>query len=54
MLKNDRIEMSEKIDANKNNGLEECIICHYWYFLNINFRFQLEVCSGCHNLSRKL
>ena len=27
----------------------ECIICHYWYILNINFRFQQDVCDGCHH-----
>ena len=28
----------------------ECVICHHWYFLNINFRFQSEV---CHDLMQK-
>ena len=27
----------------------KCIICHYWYFLEINFEFQLKVCDGCLN-----
>ena len=26
----DKIDMSEKIDVNKTNGLDRCIICHYW------------------------
>ena len=26
-------------------GLRECVICHYWQFLEINFRFHLEVCK---------
>ena len=25
----------------------------YWYFLEINFRFQPEVCDGCHDLMQK-
>ena len=49
----DKIDMSEKIDVNKTNGLDRCIICHYWQFLNISFRFQPEVCSGCHKLVQK-
>ena len=32
MLEYDKIDLSEGIDANKTNGLHECIICHYWYF----------------------
>ena len=24
-----------------------------WYFLNINFRFQPEICHGCHDLKQK-
>ena len=27
--------------------MHKCIICHYWYFHEINFRFQLEVCHIC-------
>ena len=54
MLEYDRIEVSEVIDVSKTSGLLECIFCHYYYFLNINFRFQLEVCNGCHNLLQKM
>ena len=25
-------------------------ICHYWYFLNKGFKFQLHVCNRCHAL----
>ena len=39
----------------KTNGLlEECIICHYWYFLQINFGFQPKVCDSCHDLIQKV
>ena len=37
MLKYDSIDVSEGFDVQKNNGSRECIICHYWYFLKINF-----------------
>ena len=42
--------MPEEIDVNKTNGSRECIICQYLFFLEINFRFQPEVCDGCHDL----
>ena len=50
MLEYDRIDVSEGTDVNKTNGSREGIICHYWYFLVINFRFQPKVCNGCHDL----
>ena len=43
MLEYDRIEVSYETDVNKTDGSHKCTICHYWYFLNINFskRFRL-------------
>ena len=29
---------------------KECDICHYWYFLNYDFKFQPNVCNRCHDL----
>ena len=37
----------------KTNGSRECIIFNYWYFFVINFRFNSEVCNGCHHLNHK-
>ena len=28
----------------------ECDICHYWYFLNYSFKFQLNAWNRCHDL----
>ena len=53
MLEYNRINMSEGINVNKADGSRECIICHYWYFLDIDFTFQPEVCNGCHDLMQK-
>ena len=33
--------------------MREFIICRYWYILEINFRFQPEVCDGSHDLMQK-
>ena len=54
MLEHDRIDMLERTDVNKTNGLPECIICYYCYFLNINFRFQPEICNGCNHKCKNL
>ena len=50
MLYFDRIGVSEVIDVNKTSASKECDICHFWYFLNYNFKFQPNVCNGCHDL----
>ena len=33
--------------------MRDYIICHYWYSLNIKFKFQTEICKVCHNLLQK-
>ena len=50
MLEYDRSDISEGIDVNKANLLKEYDIWHYWYFKDIGFRYQLCLCSGCHDL----
>ena len=45
-----RIEVSEGIDVNKTSESTECDVCHNWYFLNKGFKFQPNVCNGCHDL----
>ena len=39
VLEYDRISVSKGIDINKTGGLRESIICLYWYFFDISFRF---------------
>ena len=53
MLEYDRIDISEGIDVNKTNASKESDICHYWYFLNENFKYELYFCNGCHGLMQK-
>ena len=51
MLQCERIDISGEIDFNKTNKSVECMICHYWYFKDIEFKYQPYVCNGCHNFS---
>ena len=53
MLEYDRIYISEGIDINKTNASKECDICHYWYFLDKNFKYKTYLCNGCHDLMQK-
>ena len=50
MLCYNRIEVPEEIDVNKTSKSKECDICHYWCFLHKDFKFQPNVCNGCHDL----
>ena len=50
MLYFDKIDFSEGIDVNKTSASKECNVCHYFYFLNYSFKFQLNVCNRCHDL----
>ena len=53
MLEYDRIDISEEIDINKANASKECEICHYWHFLDKNFKYESYLCNGCHDLMQK-
>ena len=49
MLDYDKIDISRGIDVNKTNKSKECMLCHYWYFLNNNFSNGPYLCDGCYN-----
>ena len=51
MLQYERFDISEGIDFDKSNKLVECMICHYWYFKYIGFKYQPYVCNGCQDFS---
>ena len=50
MLQYKRIEVSEGIDVNKTNASKECMLCHYWYFKDVGFRFEPHVCNKFHDV----
>ena len=51
MLQYERIDVSEGIYINKSGGSKECMICHYWYFKDIGYKFEPHVCNKCHDTS---
>ena len=53
MLKYYKIDISERIDMNNTNESKECMLCHYWSFLNKNFSYGPYLCDGCYNLVQK-
>ena len=52
MLKYDKIDISKGIDVDKTNESRECKFCHYWYFLNKNFKYGPYLCDGCYDISK--
>ena len=50
MLYHDKIDVSEGIDINKTSESKECNICYYWKFLDKGYKFQPDVCNGCHDV----
>ena len=48
MLEHDRTDVSEGTVINKIDNSPEYIVCHYWFFLGANVRFQPKVCDKCH------
>ena len=55
MLEYNRIDISEEIDIKKKlNASKECKICHYWYFKDLGFKYELYLCNRCHGLMQKL
>ena len=41
MLQYDTIDVSERIDFNKTSESKECMVCHYCYFKDVGYKFQL-------------
>ena len=53
MIEYKRIDISDGIDISKTNQSKECILCHYWYFLDKNFSYGPYLCDGCYNMTQK-
>ena len=53
MLEYDRLDIVEGIDVDKTNESKECMVCHYWYFLNKNFSYGPYFCDGWYNIMQK-
>ena len=53
MLEYDRIDVSAGIDVNKTDASKECDILHYWYLKDVDFKYEPNLCNGCHDLMLK-
>ena len=48
MLQYKKIDVLGGIDTNKTSASKECMLCHYWRFKDVRFKFEPHV---CHKLS---
>ena len=51
MMLYEKIDFSEGVDLNKIGASKECMIFHYWYFLDIGYKYEPHVCNKCHDIS---
>ena len=42
--------VSEGIDTNKISASKEFMICYYWYFKDVGFKFEPHVSNECHDV----
>ena len=49
MISYERIHKIEGINLEKQRS--ECMVCDYWYFKDIGFKYQRYICNGCHDFS---
>ena len=53
MLEYERIDISKGIDVDISDKSKECMLCHYWYFLDENFNYGPYLCDECYNILQK-
>ena len=46
MLQYEKTDVSEGIDVNKTSASKECELCCYWFFEDVEFKFEGHVCNG--------
>ena len=53
MLEYEKIDISDGIDINKSDKSKECMLCHYWYFLDKSFSYGPYLCDGYYVINMK-
>ena len=53
MLVYEKIDISDGIDADMSDESKECMLRHYWYFLDKNFSCGPYLYDGCYNMMLK-
>ena len=50
MLQYETIDVSKGIETNKTSTSKECMLCHYWYYKDVGFKFEPHVRNKCQDV----
>ena len=50
MLQYKKIDALEGIETNKTIASKKCMLCHNWYFKDVEFKSKPLVCYKCHDI----
>ena len=50
LLQYEKIDVSGGTETNKTSASKECMLCYYWYFKDVGFKFEPHVCNKCHDV----
>ena len=50
MLQYETIDVSKGIETNQTSTSKECMLCHYWYYKDVGFKFEPHVCNKCQDV----
>ena len=53
MLVYEKIDILDGIDVDMSDKSKECMLCHYWYFLDKSFSYGPYLRDGCYNMMQK-
>ena len=53
MLVYEKNDISDGIDVDMSDKSKECMLCHYWYFLDNSFNYGPYLCDGWYNMMEK-
>ena len=54
MLVYEKSDISDGINVDMSDKSKECMLCHYWYFLDKNFNYGPYLCDGCYNMCKNV
>ena len=53
MLVYEKIYISDGMDVHKSDESKECMLCHYWKFLDKSFSYGPYLCDESYNMMQK-
>ena len=53
MLVYEKIDISDGVDVDMSDKSKECMLSHYWYFLDKSFSYGPYLCDRCYNMMEK-